>query len=158
MTPEQHSKYVGVAHLVYGGVYLLLTLLFMLFFLAMFVSSLPNGNDGGLGFLLVIWVFFSIFWLAFVIPSFVAGYGLLKHKRWARTAAIVGGVVSGMSFPIGTAVCVYTFWFLFSEPGRRLYDRPAYPLPPPPPLWNRDFAGSRKEPQYIPPSSPPDWR
>ena len=35
-----------------------------------------------------------------------------------------------MSFPIGTAVCAYTFWFLFSEPGKSLYDRPRYALPP----------------------------
>jgi len=157
MTPEQHNKYVGVAHLVYAGLYLLFTLLFMLFFLAVFVSSVPNGNDAGLGFFVVFWAFFSIFWLAFIVPSFIAGYGLLKHKKWARTAAIIGGVVSAMSFPIGTAVCVYTFWFLFSEPGRVLYDRPAYPLPPPPPLWSRDFSESSQQ-RYIPPSSPPDWR
>ncbi|HEY6118317.1 MAG TPA: hypothetical protein VIV66_00075 [Pyrinomonadaceae bacterium] len=159
MTPEQHNKYVGIAHLVYGGFYLLFSSLFMLLFLTMFVSSMPNGNEGaGLPFIVVFWLFFAFFFLAFTIPSFVAGYGLLRHKRWAKTAAIIGGVLAGMSFPVGTAVCVYTFWFLFSEPGRLLYDRPAFPLPPPPPLWSRTVARSRQEPRYVPPTTPPDWR
>jgi len=158
MTPEEHNKYVGIAHLVYAGVHLLLVLLFMLFFLAMFMSATPSGPEGPpIGFMIAMWAFFSIFYGAFIIPSFIAGFGLLKRKKWAKTAAIIAGVLAAMFFPIGTAVCVYTFWFLFSEHGKVLYERPAYPLPTAP-AWNRDLPGSKKGPSYIPPASPPDWR
>ncbi len=91
-----------------------------------------------------------------MVPSIVAGYALLKQRRWAKTAAIIAGVLAAMQFPIGTAVCVYTFWFLFSEPGKVLYEKPTYALPPPPPVWNNQ-SQMRSEDQHLP-RTPPDWR
>lgn len=73
----------------------------------------------------------------FTIPSVVAAYALLKRRRWAKVAGIVGGATAAMSFPFGTAVAVYTFWFLFSDAGKALYDG-ARPVPPSPPSeWGR---------------------
>jgi hypothetical protein len=92
-------------------------------------------------------------------PNLIAGYALLKRKPWAKIAAIIGAVTAAMSFPIGTAVTAYTFWFLFSEPGKLMYDKPKSGLPPMPPDWNA-FNGTEqsREQKYIPPTTPPDWR
>jgi hypothetical protein len=122
------------------------------------LSSSSGAGDPPAFFLVLIWGFFTVFYGVMMTPSFVAGYGLLKRKKWAKTASIVAGVFAGMSFPLGTAVCIYTFWFLFSEPGKVLYDRPAYALPPPPPRWGLETSSSRRQPQYAPPATPPDWR
>jgi hypothetical protein len=103
-------------------------------------------------------MFFAVIYGAMTIPSILAGFGLLRRRKWAKTASIVAGVLSGMSFPLGTAVCIYTFWFLFSEPGKTLYDRPVYGLPPPPPRWGAGGSTGQREAQYIPPAKPPDWR
>jgi hypothetical protein len=103
------------------------------------------------------WIFMGGMYSLMSIPSLVAGYGLLKQKTWARTAAIVGGVTAAMSFPIGTAVCAYTFWFVFSEPGKLLYDRPKYGLPPLPGGYPMS-AQQQRDNQYLPPPTPPDWR
>ena len=92
-----------------------------------------------------------------VVPSLVAGYGLSKKKRWAKTACIIAGVIASMSAPVGTAVCIYTFWFLFSEPGKLLYDNPRRALPQQREQWVAP-ARSDSERQYVPPKSPPDWR
>jgi hypothetical protein len=92
------------------------------------------------------------------IPSLIAGYGLWKKKKWAKTASIIAGVLAAMSFPVGTAVCVYTFWFLFSNPGKVLYDKPVYSLPQGQQVWGAQEIGSQRENQYVPPKSPPDWR
>ena len=101
------------------------------------------------------WVFMGGFYGLMTLPSLVAGYGLLKRKPWARTAAIIGGVTAAMSFPIGTAVCAYTFWFLFSEPGKLLYDKQQYTLPLPGGL---PVSAQQRRDQYLPPPTPPDWR
>ena len=155
-TPEQHNKNLGIAHLAHGGIFMLLMLVMMTFMTVMF-SMTPAPAGPPPAFIAVMWIFMGAFYGLMTLPSLVAGYALLKRKPWARTAAIVGGVTAAMSFPTGTAVCVYTFWFLFSEPGKLLYDRPQYALPP----SSRRFscqcpAATRK--QYLPPPTPPDWR
>jgi hypothetical protein len=95
--------------------------------------------------------------LVLTAPSFVAAYAILKRKRWAKTAGVVAAVVDGLSFPLGSALCVYTLMFMFGERGRHLYGKNAYALPPPPPRWG-NVSPREREVEYIPPSSPPDWR
>jgi hypothetical protein len=160
MTPEQHNKYLAISHFAYGGIFLLMMIAFMVFF-AVIMSSIPDGPRGQGGpppplFFVFMMGFMFIFYGLMIVPSFVAGYALLKKKSWAKIASIIGGVVAGMNFPLGTAVCVYTLWFLFSEPGKSLYDRPAASaLPPAPPTWARQgLAEQPRDNQFR----PPDWR
>jgi len=93
---------------------------------------------------------------------------MLKYKPWARTASIIAAVLEVMSVPIGTAVGVYSFWFMFSDAGKALYDKNSvyqqrpYALhnaPPPPPAsdWNAQTSYGREH-EYVPPTQPPDWR
>ena len=107
-------------------------------------------------------LFFTVMLAVTALPSFIAGYGLLKGKKWAKVWAIISAVLAGGQFPMGTAVTVYTFWFLFSEPGKQYFDRNNYALPPARQTWaNREFdsdAQRQREGQYIAPPSPPDWR
>ena len=154
MTPEQHNKYLALAHFMYGGIFLFFMIAMMSFFWLMsgeMFKTDPNGPPPG--FFLFIFGFMFFVYGLMIVPSFVAGYALLKRKRWAKIASIIGGVVAGMNFPLGTAVCVYTLWFLFSEPGKLLYDRPARSLPPSP-TWATEAVINRREHQY----QPPDWR
>jgi hypothetical protein len=50
-----------------------------------------------------------------------AGVGLLQHREWARTLAIIMSVFLLFHFPIGTAVGIYAFWVLFSREGEEYY-------------------------------------
>jgi hypothetical protein len=159
MTPEQHNKYLGWAHLVYAALHTLMGVVISVIVAVMF-STLPNsgrGNPPPPGFFIAMAVFMLIFTVGISIPSMIAGYALLKRKRWAKIAAIVAGAFAAMQVPVGTAVCVYTFWFLFSEPGRLLYDQPAKSLPA---TSAQDWARTNQEKthEYFPPATPPDWR
>jgi len=72
------------------------------------------------------------------IPSVFAAFAFLRRRSWAKVAGIIAAVSISMSFPLGTAIAAYTFWFLFSESGKQLYDgvsRKAPTIPPPPPTW-----------------------
>ena len=140
MTALEQNKYLGIAHLGYAAFQLLMTIVMMVFVGALMADISRNtarmGHDPFGGFMSVIFVFAGVVQLAFTIPSIVAGYGFLKRRPWAKIAGIVAGVVAAMSFPIGTALTVFTFLFLFSNAGKQLYDHAAAPAgPPPPPNW-----------------------
>jgi len=158
VTPEQHNKYLAYSHLGYGGLMFLIMSAFLTMFGVMMLGipgNVPNGPPAA--FMFIFWLFMAAMYALMIIPSFIAGFGLLKGKRWARTASIIAGVVAAMQFPIGTAVCVYTFWFLFSEPGKTIFDRRQLSLPSAQQSWAASTE-REKEAQYVPPSTPPDWR
>jgi hypothetical protein len=112
--------------------------------------------------------FMIIYSLIFFAPSIIAGYAMLKRKPWARMASIVAAVMEVMSFPLGTPVGIYSFWFMFSEVGKSLYDtsvtstgaRPyaLHDAPPKPASdWNAQASFGRER-EYAPPAQPPVWR
>src|SRR5688500_1972024 len=134
-------------------------MLMMIFIWAMMAMP-PNPPP-----FIVIFIF-SLFMLAIwgtmTEPSLIAGYGLLKKKKWAKIWAIISAVVAAANVPFGTVVTVYTFWFLFSDPGKQLYDQNNFALPPGRQTWANEaynYDASRpREGQYQPPPPPPDWR
>lgn len=163
MTPEQHNKYLGYSHLAYAAFFFVTMLFFLIFFGAMMIGIGSSAPDGPPLFLFgFMWLFIGLIYAGMTVPSFIAGYGLLKKKKWARTASIISAVLAGMQFPMGTAVCVYTFWFLFSEPGKAMFERNSYSLPPGRQDWANQAwdhnAQRQRDVQYQPPQSPPDWR
>lgn len=125
MTPEDHNKTLAVCHLVYGGFYAFLLVGMAFIFLAVGAAG-RRGPDGAEAFAFIaiffgLFAFFSLFCAA---PSFVAGYALFEKKSWAKVATTMAGIMDALNFPFGTALCVYSLWFAFGEPGRALYDNP----------------------------------
>jgi len=156
MTPQEHNKFVGLAQLGYAGFHLSMMTVLMgvegYMFQNIYGRSQRMGGPPMSQFLVVMFVFIGLFSVAMTVPSVVAGYALLKRRRWAKVAGIVAGVVAATSFPIGTAVAVYTFWFLFSDVGKQLYgvkDRLLPPLPP------NEWRPIRSDSSFT---TPPDWR
>jgi hypothetical protein len=170
MTPQEHNKTLGICHLVYGGLHTLLTFVMLLFFFFFFAAvSQTAPKDGGpppeffLPFGAAFLGFIFVITLLFTLPAFVAGYALLKRKSWARMASLVAAVFEAMNVPIGTAVCIYSFWFMLSEPGKQLYDRaaqmgvrPSLHDAPPPAWWREASAAAQRERESTQP--PADWR
>jgi hypothetical protein len=140
--------------------HLLTGVLFGVIMIVMFstITPQPSQPPPPPAILVVMACFFLVFTVGWTIPSMVAAYALLKRKRWAKTAGIVAGVFAAAQMPVGTAVCVYTFWFLFGEPGRSLYDQSTKTLPGGRPDWNGVNQQRSPEGEYAPTASPPDWR
>ena len=161
ITPQEHNKFVGLAQLGYAGFTLLMMIVMTAFEAFMFRSIYSRSEEMGgalpTPFIVIMVVFIGFFSLVMTVPSVVAGYALLKRRRWAKVAGIVAGVTAATSFPIGTAVAVYTFWFLFSDVGKQIYGGKNPELPPLPPKdWqpgNQDSA--QRTLSYT---EPPDWR
>jgi hypothetical protein len=106
--------------------------------------------------------------ILFSLPPLIAGYALLKRKSWARVAGIIASGLTAMSMPFGTALTVYTLWFLCGEQGNYLYGKNTNAYEP----WRgslndasrfdweaqRTTDARRRNETYAPPPQPPDWR
>ncbi|MDT7779336.1 MAG: hypothetical protein QOC99_1848 [Acidobacteriota bacterium] len=169
MTSQDHNKVIGIMHLIYGGFNALMMIIFVPFFLMVsgIIASDPNAPPG----VTAIFGFFSVFMLVFAfifgLPPILAGYAMLRRKSWARVAGIVSACLCAMSFPFGTALCVYSLWFLFGQEGERFYkggetaqNRYAPPLRDANTFdWEAQRASdTRRQREYVPPPQPPDWR
>lgn len=74
------------------------------------------------GFLSSLLTAIAIIILAKSAFGFFAGWGLLQREPWARIVALVLGFISLFSFPIGTAIGVYTLWVLLPGDSQREYE------------------------------------
>jgi len=160
MTPQEHNRFVGLAHVGYAGLHVLMMIASLAVVGFMFENIYSRSQEMGgpppPAFLGVILVFAGIFNIVTTIPSIVAGYALLKRRPWAKVAGIVGGVVAAMSFPIGTAVAVYTFWFLFSDVGKQVYGVKKKELPPLPPSEWQPTGRYSADDGWVSYTPPPD--
>ncbi|MDQ3908609.1 MAG: hypothetical protein M3268_09745 [Acidobacteriota bacterium] len=166
MTPEEHNKTLGVLHLVYGGLQALLLVVASVFALPFFyvIWDEPGRSAPPVVFLLIVFGAALLAALLFFTPSLVAGYGLLKRKGWARTAGVVASILIALNVPLGTALSIYTLWFLLGR-GAKLYeDEDArfarYALGDAPPQPVSDWAESDRERERVGAerAKPPDWR
>ena len=158
MTPSGHNRTLALLHLLYG-VFCIALMVVAIFLVSGTIDAMARAGEAvpvaTFAALIVGSVFIS---LVLITPSFITGYALLKRKRWARQIGIVAGVLAGLTFPFGTALCVYTLWFMFGEKGKFLYHKAAYELPPAPQRRRRLRKLLRASEPYVPPTTPPDWR
>ena len=63
-----------------------------------------------------------ILFFLFGLPGFIAGIGLLKRRHWARTLALVIGILGLAAFPIGTALGVYAIFVLLQVDATQYFD------------------------------------
>jgi hypothetical protein len=168
MTPADHNKVIGVMHLVYGGFFTLIAFLLLFIFgglAAMVAAAGASDPDAPPAFFFGLIAFFIfVVYLVLSLPSLIAGYAMLKRKQWAKVAGVVAAVLATVSFPFGTALCVYTLWFLLGDAGKALESGHGDNA------WRGslgqgqrygDYAqtsGHEREPAYRPPAEPPDWR
>jgi hypothetical protein len=132
MRTVSHSRLVAVLHLVHGfvaaasaiGVFLSVAIL-VGFKAALERWLFPAGDAGSdpefwlYVFAVVAVIVYVLFALLFTVPAIAGGFGMLMRKKWARKLVLVSAVVAALDFPFGTAIAVYTLWFLLGS-GRRL--------------------------------------
>ncbi len=59
------------------------------------------------------------------LPGILAGIGLFRRKEWARILTLIISVLELISFPIGTAVGVYSIWALAQNETVELFKQPS---------------------------------
>jgi hypothetical protein len=170
MTSQDHNKVIGIMHLIWGGFNALMMIIMAIFFFLVMPPAFrsdPNVPPEFVTFFTTIMALVVAFSLLFSLPPILAGYAMLKRKRWAKVVGIVASCFEALSMPFGTALCVYTLWFLFGQ-GKNFHregetyapqdwrgslrDGSAYD-------WETQRTSQSSRPrEYAPPRQPPDWR
>ena len=117
---DRHVQLIGILWIVYG----IMGLLFALFvFLVLFgVSFIPNMGTIAPGILrLVAWIA-SLFFLVLALPQIIAGMGLMKRKEWGRILTLIVSFFHLISFPLGTALGIYSFVILLKPESVKLFN------------------------------------
>lgn len=123
MTDEQHNKYIAYSFLAHGAFQVfMLAFMVAIMMLMMYVPVQPGQPEFPTEIYGLFIALMFVFQMAFTFPSFIAAYGLLKRKSWARIASIIAGVVAAMSVPVGTAACVYSMWFFLGDRWKSVYE------------------------------------
>jgi hypothetical protein len=170
MTPQDHNKMIGIMHLIWGGFHALMAFVIVPFIIAIIagLSQDPHAPPEAKAFFGIFGILMVAFMLIFTLPSLLAGYALLKRRSWARVAGIIASCFMAMSVPFGTALTVYTLWFLCGPQGEQMYRKDVANMREP---WRSSLrdagvydweaqrvADANRRREYVPPPQPPDWR
>lgn len=118
-----HKRTLSIIHICYGALY---TVVFIVIF-GVFTAFFPfietaiieeEGRDA-------IWilpmvgtilktVLIVLFFFA-ALPSIIGGIATLQGKKWGMIFLMIGGCLSIFSFPIGTAIGVYTIYVFIED-------------------------------------------
>jgi hypothetical protein len=111
-----HVQIVGWLNIVANSVFLLLGICGFVFFAGLGVFAAADSGDAvALPILGLIGTVGLMFFAVLALPGLLAGYGLLKQKKWGQILGIVVGVLSLFNIPVGTALGAYTLFILFQD-------------------------------------------
>lgn len=115
---DSHKKVLGILYII-SGTFTILGMLILNAFLSVifaFAAGEADPNDQKIIELVGKFIqYVPAFVILFLsIPTLIAGIGLLTRKSWATLFALIIGCLKLFSFPIGTAIGVYSIW-IYSE-------------------------------------------
>lgn len=110
MAPSDHNRVLGLIHGLVGVLVLLGVTA------AVILEARGRPSDAAQ----------RLAWLLYVLPllQLLTACGILARRKWGRILALALSALYVWVFPLGTLLAVYTYWFLLSESGRRLYAVP----------------------------------
>jgi hypothetical protein len=117
---QQHIRILGWCFIIYSGLIDVIALI-----VAMIVggAGVLSGDRQAMFLTSAIGIGVLAIIIIISIPGIIAGIGLLKFRPWARILAIILGALHLFSFPVGTALGIYTFWVLLNAQTTPLFER-----------------------------------
>lgn len=116
---DRHIKILGILTLIFHGLLIpALLVIVIVFWGASVLADDPtaSGVIGGVG------IIIAVILLVLMLPGIIGGIGLLTRKSWARIPVMIANAINIFSFPVGTALGIYTFWVLTKEESIDLLD------------------------------------
>jgi hypothetical protein len=119
---ESHKRILSILYIVTGSFQLLLYIFLIALFSTFFPMIADEAGDEGRLILQMISTFLPALFVGLIIlssfPSIIGGVALLNGRKWALTLLLVIGCFKLLSFPIGTALGIYTIW-VYAEDNRQ---------------------------------------
>jgi hypothetical protein len=120
---HMHVPIAGWLNIVANGIFLLLGIGGFVFFAGLGVFAAADSGDAvALPILGLVGTVGLVFFAALALPGLLAGYGLLKRKKWGQILGIVVGILSLFNIPVGTALGAYPLFILFQDSANDYFD------------------------------------
>ena len=122
---QQHIRLLGILWLVLAGISAVAGLVMCLVATTLFAHLHEMGAPAEMpaGFLSSLFTVIGIFILAKGAVEFLAGWGLLHRKPWARLLTIVLAFLALLNLPFGTALGIFSLWVLLPAESEREYQQ-----------------------------------
>jgi hypothetical protein len=117
---DKHVQLIGILWIVYGIIGLLFA--FFVFLLLFGVSFIPDMGPIAPGILRFIAWISSLLFTALALPQIIAGLALMKRKEWGRILTLIVSFFHLLSFPLGTALGIYSFVILLKPETVKLFN------------------------------------
>ena len=114
-----HKKILGILYIISGALQII-AMLFISAFMAVLFPIVFEKAEVDAQWVLVwivpfIRVISAIIIIFFSIPAIIGGIGMLNEKKWSLTLLLILGCFKLFSFPVGTALGIYTIWVYAEE-------------------------------------------
>lgn len=116
---EKHVNLLGILWIALG----ILTFFggLVAFFVLFGISFIPDMGYEAPVILRTVGAGVAIFLFILSIPKIIAGIGLMKRKEWGRILTLIVAFLSILSFPLGTALAIYSFVILIKDETIQLF-------------------------------------
>ena len=129
----QHVKILGILHIVYGGLMILVGIIVMMVMGGIAsIAGLADHSDAGAAagpILGIIGAGVLFFLILLSLPGLIGGFGLMRFQPWARILVIVLSCFELLSVPLGTALGIYGLWVLLNGETERMFQNPPPSIP-----------------------------
>ena len=113
---HMHVQIAAWLNIVASGMFLLLGICGFVFMVGMgFFAAADSGDAVALPILSIVGTVGLVFFAVLALPGLLAGYGLLKRKKWGQILGIVDALLNLFNIPVGTAIGGYTLFVLFQN-------------------------------------------
>jgi len=116
---ENHVKAVGIIHIAFSVFGILIAV--VLFTVLNIVAKMPDVDEEAMRVLQIVGMVVPWFMIVVSLPGIVGGIGLLKQQGWARILILIKAFLDLVSFPIGTAIGIYSIWVLFDKRTEKIF-------------------------------------
>jgi chromate transport protein ChrA len=116
MTPQDHNRTLGIIYGFMGGILTLAAIVELVRIMIIEKELTRIQSDSLLQILIAVALIIMIF-------LYSIAYGVFKRRRWARIAALISSGLFVWLFPLGTALAIYTWSFMYSDGGKQLYSK-----------------------------------
>jgi hypothetical protein len=110
MTPRDHNKTLGIA---FGLIGMLMLIGLMVLAGQEVQHRAPAERAPSFS--------WELSFLPLPLLHLLTSYGLFRRRRWGRLFALIFSVLYVAIFPLGTALAVYTWWFMHSAAARSYF-------------------------------------
>ena len=120
---HMHVQIAAWLNIVANSIFLLLGICGFVFLAGLGVFAAADSGDAvALPILGLVGTVGMVFFAVLALPGLLAGYGLLKRKKWGQILGIVVGALSLFNIPVGMAIGAYTLFVLFQNSANDFFD------------------------------------